>query len=589
MDENKVITIDGSEELRIKCRNIKGVFYRIGELSVENSGHCYFINDKFYKFDTGYIVFDHYLKQYVIKNNNNLSEGVVSFENKNVPIIGYFSNINNESTKINYKGVEYPCFNDEILVNSNFIEDLQTGVFYHRQSLPSMRFIRIGNIPNGLKNTLQYDSRNLTKNKSILYEKLYVPKYSESVENYGDILKDLTFGLEFETINGFVPTRICDKLGLIPLKDGSIQGLEYVTIPLQGKKGMQSLIDSIKELSKRTTYNDDCSLHLHIGNIPRTEEFFLALYKMLVLMEQPMYELFPVYKKYNYGVKRKHYTKPFSLNETIYLMDPVINKSNIKQNFSVLYNYLSMGQNYSDRESDLKNVHSHPSDPNGDSKWNIRTRYHWVNMIPLLFGNKQTVEFRLHTPTYDINKIMNYLVLCSSLINYVKENTQKILTDFKSVSTLNMTDLLYSTMPKDARGSDKYARLLNSVYGYINDRRDFMFNNAKRGNIKANEDEFVCRRGIWDTNNNIIKNPQEKSSNGLLDIVDNPYNPDRLRGRFNPFNHQIPDEAARLFGNADAYRDNIDQFIIQNGGNDLLVPLIEEEQQEEEDYNWGEL
>lgn len=523
MDENKVITVDGSEELRAKCRNIKGIFYRIGDLSIENSGHCYLINDKFYKFDTGYIVFDHYLGQYVIKNNNNLSEGVVSFEDKNTPVIGFFSNINSNFTRINHKGSEWNCINDDILLNTNFIEDLKSGVFHHRQSLPSMRFINIGNVPQGLKNTLQYDSRNLTKDRSLIYDKLYNPKYCQQVEDYGDVVKDLSFGLEFETINGFVPTRICDRLGLIPLKDGSIPGLEYVTIPLSGKKGMQTVIDSVKELSRRTTYNDDCSLHLHIGNIPRTEEFFLALYKMLVLMEQPMYELFPVYKKYNYGVKRKHYTKPFSLNETIYLMDPVINKSNIKKNFGILYNYLSMGQDYANVDNDLKNVHSHPSDPNGDSKWNIRTRYHWVNMIPLLFGNKQTIEFRLHTPTYDINKIMNYLVICTSLINYVKDNTDKILTDFKSVSTLNLTDLLYGSIPKDTRGDNRYARLLNSVYGYINDRRDFMFNNAKRGNIKANEDEFVVRKGIWDTNMIIIKNPQLKTSNedlGRINIWD---------------------------------------------------------------------
>ena len=40
----------------------------------------------------------------------------------------------------------------------------------------------------------------------------------------------------------------------------------------------------------------------------------------------------------------------------------------------------------------LDNIISHPSDPNGNQKWNIRPRYLLFNIIPLIFGNKQTIE-----------------------------------------------------------------------------------------------------------------------------------------------------------------------------------------------------
>jgi hypothetical protein len=491
MDKDTVITIDGNLEQRNKCRNIRGEFYIVGDPTIENSGHCYFINDKYYKQNTGYIVYDHALGTYVLKNNALLKSGVVGFSDKNTPIIGMFSTIGyDEKIQVNYNNNLYPCMNSQILENTNFLEDLNTNGYYHRQSIKSSSFSRIGNIPNGFKNNLLYDSRDLTKKQTKIYNELYNPVYADSITKYGDVLKGLTFGLEFETVNGYVPQRLCDKLGLIPLKDGSIQGLEYVTIPLQHAKGMQTIIDSVKELSKRTIYNKDCSLHLHIGNIPRTEEFFLALFKILCLMENSMFDLFPVYKKYNYGVKKKHYTKPFTMGESMYLLDRKIDSSNIKQNFDILYRYLSMGQSYNDVNSNLANVNYHPSDPQGNAKWNIRTRYHWVNLIPLLFGNKQTIEFRLHTPTYDVDKILNYLVICGALINFVKENTAKILKDFGSVSNITLTDILCSAIPQEDGKKGNGDSLLNNLIGYISSRRDFMYYAAQKGNIQANEDDF---------------------------------------------------------------------------------------------------
>lgn len=41
---------------------------------------------------------------------------------------------------------------------------------------------------------------------------------------------------------------ICKRLGLIPLRDGSITGLEYATIPHRGIKGVAALKESIEVL-----------------------------------------------------------------------------------------------------------------------------------------------------------------------------------------------------------------------------------------------------------------------------------------------------------------------------------------------------
>mgnify|MGYP000978013104 CR=1 FL=1 len=88
-----------------------------------------------------------------------------------------------------------------------------------------------------------------------------------------------------------------------------------------------------------------------------------------------------------------------------------INKDNMAEAFEPIFQFLSMGHTFKEFDNDLSNVTEHPSDPRGNSKWYVKSRYRWVNMIPLLFGNKETVEFRIHTPTYDIDKILNFLLI----------------------------------------------------------------------------------------------------------------------------------------------------------------------------------
>ena len=43
-----------------------------------------------------------------------------------------------------------------------------------------------------------------------------------------------TFGIEFETAGGFLPQHRLYELGLIPLRDGSITGIEFATVVLKG-------------------------------------------------------------------------------------------------------------------------------------------------------------------------------------------------------------------------------------------------------------------------------------------------------------------------------------------------------------------
>jgi hypothetical protein len=503
MKKDLIETISGEQVERSICRKIRGIFYKLGDVAVENSGDCYKINDRYYKANTGYIIFDHRKNQYVVKKMNVIIENGVTGFNGKVPVFGAFSTSRNAPANVFllYKGGRYICLNESIVENNPYyLEDLRTGDYVDRQTIDAHNFITPAKVDENIKRTLPYDSRGITDKAIALYDDLYVPKYDSNINKYGAAVNDLTFGLEFETVKGFIPSRITDRLGLIPLRDGSIDGLEYVTIPLSGKKGMQTIADTLKQLARRTEYDENCALHIHIGNMPRTESFMVALMRVLFLIQDDMFALFPIYKKYNFGVKRKHYTKPYSYQDTVFNFDKVITPAKVKENFGHLYSFLTMDYNsYKDVGSDIGNVHSHPSDPHGTAKWNIKSRYYWVNMVPLLFGNKQTIEFRLHTPTYNVDKVLHFLVLCTSIIKYVKDQEKSILEDPKSYSAIDLYTILVQTC-----GNVNDGMVPEHIYSYLRKRRDSVYGFNKVGNIKGNEDTIVTGSSSWWTSEKTV-------------------------------------------------------------------------------------
>lgn len=510
------------------CRKMSGIYYIKGDVNIEDSGECYLINDKYYKYNTGYIIYDHSVKKYILKkefnNSFNTEEGVVGFDEEDNPIFGAFVIKNKEDiVQVCINRKTFICLNESIVKNSKlYLESLQDGIYYNRKYLETYKFIVPSPCSREYKNSLPYDSRGITKKVKKKHLELYEPNYHPILENSkADITKGLSFGLEFETVNGNVPSRICNKLGLIPLRDGSIGGLEYVTVPLEGKKGFQAVIDTVKELKKRTTYDKNCSLHLHVGNIPRTEEFFIAIYKMLFLLQNDMYAMFPFHKKENYGVKRKHYTKPLPL-ETMLLFDNKIKtKKDIKNNFSILYNFLSMGQGYKAAGESIDMIESHPSDPRGNSKWNIRTRYHYVNLIPLLFGNKQTIEFRVHTPTYDCNKVINYMLTCFSIIDYTIRHQNEILKDFSNYVNINLNDVVFDSYYKDFSDNN----LVQELQYYFEARRNHFFSKTQKGDFIADEDEFNWKSRYinWNSQDGKSIRTTLKKRNPYKSISDNLY------------------------------------------------------------------
>ena len=498
--EKLVKTIDGVSHPLKNCKLILKKYYLIGDINKKDSGHVYFIpaagkKGKWYREETGYLVYDYRRKMYDLKNKLEIivEKGIVDISEEGVPIFGTFSqDIENPSTTlVIYKGEQYMVLYKELVENSYYFKEyIGDGNFYERNAMPALKFTEPIACTKAYKCSLPYDSKGITGPATAKHKNLFNYPLLPAVKSFGKCTDNLTFGFEFETVKGVVPQHITDTLGLIPLRDGSIDGLEYVTIPLGGEVGIQTLIESLSELKKRTRYDKNCSVHVHIGNIPRTPEFLIALFKVLFIVQDSIFDLFPFYKQKNCGIKKKGYTKPLPA-ELFYALDNKIDsKSEIDKNFNYLFEFLSMGQSFYDFDNDLNNVKKHPADPQGNQKWNITSRYYWVNLIPIIFGNKQTVEFRIHTPSYDQQKLVNFLFLCTSIVNYTKRNQGQILKDHSFLRYSNIQTILKSEAHYFYKKDKETKALFNELSNFASRRFKWMDSKLRLFDLAADEDDF---------------------------------------------------------------------------------------------------
>ena len=484
--EKFVTTISGERVPISKCRRYDSGYYKIGDSTIENSGDCYLIdNGNYHRFNVGQIVFNHSKNKYELYQKADFRKGFVNHKLD----LGYFSKtINNVKVKLLNNEVVYAINSDIFIKNKQYRERLLDGMYYSITEFKAIEFNKKYKPSKEYKESLHYDAKNTINNAIIEYNNLYTStNILNNESDISNIVKDLTFGLEFETTAGYIPPTIYKRLGLIPLRDGSISGVEYATIPLSGIKGVNTIVDSIKELKLRTEYDDSCSLHMHIGGMPRTKEFITAFFKVTLGVQDEIFKMFNLYKKYNFGYKNKNYCAPFNTFKILSELDSNIDGINIDRNFDVIFKYLSGGNRLLDYGSnDIGVVKSHPNDPNGNQKWNIKQRYHIHNFIPLIFGNKQTIEFRIHTPTYDIDKIMSFMFMNSILINFTIQNQTQILNGSYQNYNLDPIFKLYGGV------NNINHNYINTLIRYFNQRTEAVGKNNLRSDIFFEESEIDC-------------------------------------------------------------------------------------------------
>lgn len=221
-----------------------------------------------------------------------------------------------------------------------------------------------------------------------------------------------SFGLEFETAAGYVPEDDCFALGLIPLRDGSITGVEYSTIPMNGNEGINRLKAQLECLKKNTIFNKECSTHIHFGGFPINKKSIWALYTLWT--EKYQYLLEPCIPPYSYN------TAAFKANGKNYC-----NTTPSFNNFEDMYKFY-VGKSY------LGDLHqAHPNDVYKKAKWNIKTRYFNCNFINMLcYKGPKTIEFRFLTPTYSFEKLTTFILIFNALLLEAEQLANENLSDF---------------------------------------------------------------------------------------------------------------------------------------------------------------
>lgn len=327
------------------------------------------------------------------------------------------------SEYMNYYGV---LCEKELALSLGHIEYPEDGIFYLGKRLDANSKKTIGQIKTY---PLKHYGRDYTtvghrrESETQAVSSIFANKLpSHEVDRLVARFVPYMYGIEHETIKGFIAEERLPKVGLLPLRDGSLElgggslaGIEYTTIPMQGEMGLRLLREQCRLLTKHCEVNNKCALHIHLSGFPLKWAYVMNLYQLCYTLQDEMYSLFPLYKIDSVGVigASKNYTAP--------LMKFAGPKD--------LFKYLS--GNMDDERAALEGMSFNSTSnvkkislskhPQGDQKWNRPGRYHWANFEPIVFSGPQTFEMRLHTPTTNYTKIVSWLLICSALLKYAEK------------------------------------------------------------------------------------------------------------------------------------------------------------------------
>ena len=285
------------------------------------------------------------------------------------------------------------------------------------------------------------------------------PKHYEAVESFHlfkdaqTVLEDVeyplskhlgyTFGLEFETSMGYIPQEKCFRDGLIPLRDGSITGIEYSSVVLEGNRGLNLLKQELDTLKEYTKFNKECALHIHMGGFPVNPTAIYALYSLWYAVERDLLNkhLIPELSFYTSMYKANHKDYCSMLSDEV-------------TSFEELFKMIT-GKKYLGSL-----VQPHPADVRKVAKWNIKARYSGLNLVNMLcYKGPKTVEFRFLRPSFNFRKITLWLYILNAVLKYA-EKLAKEWQETDHSSTENMiTWVVY----------EKYkglTRILENQYDY---------------------------------------------------------------------------------------------------------------------------
>jgi hypothetical protein len=181
--------------------------------------------------------------------------------------------------------------------------------------------------------------------------------------------------------------------------------------------------------------------------------------------------MFPLYKVNWENYKEKNYCEK---------LPPIVatfGKKNynryINNSYHDIYRFLSGGVAFGADYNRVTKTNPWP----GKNKWDIKTRYHWVNFINPLFGKRDTIEFRIHTPTLNSDKVLNWVFMSAAIIRFAETR----ILDCIGNRPITFTDVLnwYGDYFKTAEAKQFSQNLVN----YYNNRVEYFAADAARQDV----------------------------------------------------------------------------------------------------------
>lgn len=469
----RVKTVSGQIEYKRNCISIADVWYVKGE-------DCVQIGEKWYAKNSKQIAFDHEKEEWVLIKGNPLVYGVVGFkQSDNTPIFGYFTEnkYNNLTVNIPNYGV-VKTFGEKVLAENGFIEELSTGTWMDRRNLTDRDLKRMNVIEGRKVHTNK--GYNIEDNTQEFAEKIdsfekYPIKISAAALRFGKLLGATTYGAEIETSMGHLPDNIQHRTGVVICRDGSIKNAEFVTVPMSGARGLLNLKYLSQELCKRTKTDYECSLHFHLGNLPKDRLFIVALYALAIRIQNEVFTMFPRYKTDWKDVKRQDYNQKLRKLGTG-LLKPGMKKEEYQQYIDEAYyrifTWLNDGVPPDDNFNRVNNHHQQ------NQKWNRKQRYFWINFMNMFFSKRRTIEFRLHHNTLNGQKMINWLFICNAICQYAAQNADEILSSATPIELNTVLDYYANTF------KSSHAKFLSEyLKAYVKDRKEYFQKDWKNGDL----------------------------------------------------------------------------------------------------------
>jgi hypothetical protein len=441
-------------------------FYLLGDYKKENSGGAYKMKNGRYA-SKPYVVWSSYLGYYIRSKN---AQNVVIDTKGNFGFVD--KGFKAEQSIYICESTSFAQVLDDVDIEK-YKFDTHTGQFY----IGDIKILRnnVGQAkakhpyPKYPKDIYSYSKLPDDLKKYIIENSKVVKESFPYEDSIAEALGDISIGVECETNRCLLPSKYLSHYGFIPVKDGSIQGNEIVSVPMSGVNGLRNIFGFMSKLNKYASADHTCAFHVHQGNInvPDEDKFIAAKHQLFVLLQYELLELVPGYKtdiqvlKHNNKGQGRDYCKPVpQLN---------LKGKSVSQRAEAIFTWCNDFRKPCKLYNAKSRIHAKYEHP----KYNIMARYYALNLHNWHFSKNiknRTLEHRLHHGTTDPWEGMHWVALTIAITRFAMKHADQILNEKVKYDLEDIVNEVYDA---------EYAGVLNQ---YIQERKNFFTDQKLAGN-----------------------------------------------------------------------------------------------------------